>query len=42
MQNLSRKFEGRPKRRKDDNIELYFQDMGYGVDWIYLAQDMYQ
>jgi hypothetical protein len=31
---------GRPKRRRDDNIKMYLQDVGCrGMDWIDLAQD---
>jgi hypothetical protein len=31
---------GRPKRRWEDNITMYLQDMGCGgMDWIGLAQD---
>jgi len=30
----------RPKRRWEDNIEMYLQDVGCGgMDWIELAQD---
>jgi hypothetical protein len=31
---------GRPRRRWENNIKLYFQEVGCGVtDWIELAQD---
>jgi hypothetical protein len=31
---------GRPKRRWEDNIKIYLQEVGYGgMDWIGLAQD---
>jgi len=31
---------GRPRRRWDDNIKIYLQDVGCGgMDWIELAQD---
>jgi len=31
---------GRPKRRREDNIKMDFQEVGYeGMDWISLAQD---
>ena len=31
---------GRPKRRWDDNIKMYFQEVGFGdMDWFELAQD---
>jgi hypothetical protein len=30
---------GRPRRRWEDNIKMYFQEVGCGVDWIELAQD---
>jgi hypothetical protein len=29
----------RPKRRWHDNIKMDLQDVGWGVDWIGLAQD---
>jgi hypothetical protein len=30
---------GRPRRRREDNIKMDFQKVGYGVmDWIYLVQ----
>jgi hypothetical protein len=31
---------GRPRRRWEDNIRIYLQEVGYkGMDWIELAQD---
>jgi len=31
---------GKPRRRREDNIKMDFQEVGYGgVDWIELAQD---
>ena len=32
---------GRPRRRWEDNIKMYLQEMGWGegTDWIDLAQD---
>jgi hypothetical protein len=31
---------GRPRRRWEDNIKMYLQEMGCrGMDWIELAQD---
>jgi hypothetical protein len=31
---------GRPRRRWEDNIKMYLQEVGYGsMDWIGLAQD---
>jgi hypothetical protein len=30
---------GRPRRRWEDNIKMDVQDVGWGVDWIELAQD---
>jgi hypothetical protein len=30
---------GRPWRRWEDNIKMDLQDMGWGMDWIELAQD---
>jgi hypothetical protein len=31
---------GRPRRRWEDNIKMYFQEVGFrGMDWIELAQD---
>jgi hypothetical protein len=30
---------GRPRRRWEDNIKMDLQDMGWGMDWIELAQD---
>jgi hypothetical protein len=29
----------RPKRRWEDNIKMEFQDVGWGMNWIELAQD---
>ena len=32
---------GRPRRRWDDNIKMYLQEVGWkGMDWIDLAVDM--
>jgi hypothetical protein len=41
---LVRRFEGRrplgrPRRRWEDNINIDLQEMGWGMDWIELAQD---
>jgi hypothetical protein len=30
---------GSPRRRWEDNIKLDLQDVGWGMDWIELAQD---
>jgi hypothetical protein len=30
---------GRPRRRWEDNITMGHQEVGWGMDWIYLAQD---
>jgi hypothetical protein len=30
---------GRPRRRWEDNIKMDIQGMGWGMDWIELAQD---
>jgi hypothetical protein len=31
---------GRPRHRREDNIKMYFQEVGCGgMDWIELAQD---
>jgi hypothetical protein len=30
---------GRPRRRWEDNIKMYLQVVGWGMDWIGLAQD---
>ena len=31
----------RPRRRREDNIKIYLQEVGYGgMDWIDLAQDL--
>jgi len=30
---------GRPKRRWLDNIKMDLQEVRWGMDWIYLAQD---
>jgi hypothetical protein len=34
-----RKSLGRPRRRWEDNIKMDLQELGWGVDWIELAQD---
>jgi hypothetical protein len=28
---------GRPRRRWEDNIKMYLQEVGWGMDWIELA-----
>jgi hypothetical protein len=30
---------GRPKRRWEDTIKMALQEVGWGMDWIELAQD---
>jgi hypothetical protein len=30
---------GRPVHKRDDNIKIDLRKTGWGVDWIYLAQD---
>jgi hypothetical protein len=30
---------GRARRRWEDGIRMYFRDIGWGVDWIRLAQN---
>jgi hypothetical protein len=30
---------GRPRHRWEDNIKMYLQELGWGMDWIELAQD---
>jgi hypothetical protein len=30
---------GRPRRRWEDNIKMGLQEVGWGMDWIELAQD---
>jgi hypothetical protein len=30
---------GRPGRRWEDNIKIYLQEVGWGMDWIELVQD---
>jgi hypothetical protein len=30
---------GRPRSRWEDNIKIDFQEVGWGMDWIDLAQD---
>jgi hypothetical protein len=30
---------GRPRRRREDNIKMDFQEVGWGMDWIELVQD---
>jgi hypothetical protein len=29
----------RPRRRREDNIKMDLQEVGWGMDWIELAQD---
>jgi hypothetical protein len=31
---------GRPRRRWEDNIKMDLQEVGWGVEWIDLAEDM--
>jgi hypothetical protein len=31
---------GRPRHRWEDNIKMDLQEVGWGMDWIELAQDM--
>jgi hypothetical protein len=33
---------GRPRRRWEDNIKMDLEDVGWGMDWIELAQDRYR
>jgi hypothetical protein len=34
---------GRPRRRWENNIEIYLREIGWcGVDWFYLFEDMAQ
>jgi hypothetical protein len=30
---------GRPRHRWEDNIKMYLQEVGWGMEWIELAQD---
>jgi hypothetical protein len=30
---------GKPRRRWKDNIKMYIQELGWGIDWIDLALD---
>jgi len=30
---------GRPRRRREDNNKIDLQEVGWGMYWIYLAQD---
>jgi hypothetical protein len=30
---------GRPRHRGDDNIKMDLQDVGWGMDWIVMAED---
>jgi hypothetical protein len=34
-----RRALGRPRRRREDNIQMDVQDVGWDMDWIELAQD---
>jgi hypothetical protein len=33
---------GTPRLRREDNIEMDLQEVGWGMDWIDLAQDTYR
>jgi hypothetical protein len=40
FQSLVEKTDGKPKRRWEDNIKIYFEELRLkGVGWINLAQD---
>jgi hypothetical protein len=30
---------GKPRSRCDDNIKMYLQEVGWGMDWIHFTQD---
>jgi hypothetical protein len=30
---------GRPRRRRKYNIKIHLQEVGWGMDWIYMVQD---
>jgi hypothetical protein len=34
-----RRLLGRPRRRWKDNVKMDLQEVGWGFDWIELAQD---
>ena len=34
-----KRLMGRPRRRWEDNIKMDLQEVGWGMDWIDLAQD---
>jgi hypothetical protein len=34
-----RRLLGRPRRRRENNIEMNLQEVGWGMDWIVLVQD---
>jgi hypothetical protein len=34
-----RRLLGRPRRRWEDNIKMDLQNVGWGMDWIEVAQD---
>jgi hypothetical protein len=34
-----RRSLGRPRHRWKDNIKMHLQEVGWGMDWIELAQD---
>jgi hypothetical protein len=34
-----RKLLGRPRRRREDNIKIDIQAVGWGIYWIQLAED---
>ena len=36
---VGRKPLGRPRRRCEDNIKMDLQEVGWGMDWIDLAQN---
>jgi hypothetical protein len=31
---------GRPRHRREDNINMDLQEVGWGMDWIEMVQDM--
>jgi hypothetical protein len=30
---------GRPRLQRENNIKMYLQEVGWGIDWVKLAQD---